>query len=241
MKACIEATLELLTKSLSDKIKTLVLCTGIGTSLQIAVLNNLWNISKQEAEEAIDILWGYGLVIFDTISPNCITQRCVEVHAVISQYIIDCIDSNEVFALSPVGGTFNTILLVGEGLSLTLEQSYGPGVNDPSSLTVVDYLKFRIRELEDMMLPYQLKGFNVLSIMDPHLIIQSLHAIKTYLNLSCTKHLLPLFGEEINILQNKCKEICDRARENRSCRRIQCYEKNQFEVLKLLWFCSAGL
>ena len=34
---------------------------------------------------------------------------------------------------------------------------------------------------------------------------------------------------------------CDRARENRSCRHIQCYEKNRFEVLKLLWFCCAGL
>ena len=37
------------------------------------------------------------------------------------------------------------------------------------------------------------------------------------------------------------KAICDQARENQACWHIQCYEKNQFEVLKLLWFCFAGL
>ena len=81
VKACIEMTLELLTKSLSDKIKILILWTGIGTSLQIAVLNILWNISKREAEETVDALWAYGLVQFTdiTISPNNITQHCVEV------------------------------------------------------------------------------------------------------------------------------------------------------------------
>ena len=56
VKACIETTLKLLTKSLSDKIKILLLWTGIGTALQTAVLNNLWNISKQDAETAIDTL-----------------------------------------------------------------------------------------------------------------------------------------------------------------------------------------
>ena len=62
VKACIETKLELLTKSSSDKIKMLILYTGIGTSLQTAVLNNLRKISKQEAEETVDVLWAYGLV-----------------------------------------------------------------------------------------------------------------------------------------------------------------------------------
>ena len=79
VKACIEITLELLTKSLSDKMKTLILFIGIGTSLQIAVLNKLWNISKREAEDTVDVLWAYGLVQFTdiTIPPNNIkTTLC---------------------------------------------------------------------------------------------------------------------------------------------------------------------
>ena len=41
VKACIEVTLELLNKSSSKKIKTLILWTGIGTSLQVTMLHNL--------------------------------------------------------------------------------------------------------------------------------------------------------------------------------------------------------
>ena len=90
-----------------------------------------WNISKQEVVDTVDVLWAYGLVQFTdvTISPNNITQHCVEVHAVISQYIIECMDSNEVYALSPSGGKLNTAQSVGDGLRLTFQQSYG--INDP--------------------------------------------------------------------------------------------------------------
>ena len=59
MKVCIEMTFELLTKSLSD---TFILYTGVATSLQTEVLNSLWNISKQDAENTVNILWAYGLV-----------------------------------------------------------------------------------------------------------------------------------------------------------------------------------
>ena len=119
VKACIEITLESLTKSTTNKLKSLILWTGIGTSLHTAVLNNLWNISKQEAEDTVDVLWAYGLVQFTdiTISPNNIKQHCVEVHAVISQYIIECMNSNEILTLSPFGsGGLNIAQSVREGL-----------------------------------------------------------------------------------------------------------------------------
>ena len=106
VKACIELTLQLLTKPLSDKIKILILWTGIGTSLQTAVLNDLWSITKEEVEESVDALWAYGLIQLSnmTMSPNSNIQRCVEVHAVISQYIIDCMDSDEAYTLSKFFG-----------------------------------------------------------------------------------------------------------------------------------------
>ena len=49
VKACIEITLELIKEPISNKLKSLILWTGIGTSLQTAVLNNLWHVSEQEA------------------------------------------------------------------------------------------------------------------------------------------------------------------------------------------------
>ena len=150
VNACIEMTLELLTKSLSDKIKTLILWAGIGTSLQTAVLNNLWNISKQEAQDSVDTLWAYGLVQFTDIiiSPKNIKQHCVEVHAIISQCIIECIDSEEVATLSPFVA-LSTASMVRNGLVLAFQQSHG--VHDQSSLTPINYLKYKI---ENVSLPF---------------------------------------------------------------------------------------
>ena len=218
VKACIEITLELLAKSLSDKIKSLVLWTGIGTSLQIAVLNNLWNISKQEAEETIDVLWAYGLVQFTDIiiSPNNITQHCVEVHAVISQYIIECMDSNEVVTLFP-GGKLSTMPAIFHGLSLTFGQSYG--VHDLSSLTVVDYLKYKLNDIENNILPLYLKTINTHTVTDPHFVIQILQHIKYFLIRSpYATNLLSVFGEEINRLQNSSKEMLKDV--HKLCRRL---------------------
>ena len=207
VKACIEITLELLAKSLSDRIKSLILWTGIGTSLQIAVLNNLWNISKQETEETVDVLWAYGLVKFTdiTISPNSITQHCVEVHAVISQYIIECMDSNEMLTLSP-GGKLNTWASIIDGLSSTFQQSYG--VHDPSSLSVVDYLKYKLNDIENKKLPLTLKAINMYTVTEPHFVILILQWIKDVLmKTPCTTNLLSVFVEEIDTLENICKGI----------------------------------
>ena len=206
VKACIEITLELLTKSLSDKIKTLLLHSGIGTSLQTAVLSNLWNISKQEAENTVDVLWAYGLVQFTDIiiSPNNIKQHCVEVHSVISQYIIECMNSNETLTLSPFGSGLNTAQSVEEGLTLTFQKSYG--VDDPSSLTAMDYLKYKLSEIENVVLPFILKKINLYTVTDPHDVILLLQNIKDALMISpYTINLLSLLGEDINSLITNCK------------------------------------
>ena len=75
----------------------------------------------------------------------------MEVHTVISQYIIESMDSIEVFILTPLGGKLNTWASVSKGLALTFRQSYG--VHDLSSLTVVDYLKYKQSEIENDLLP----------------------------------------------------------------------------------------
>ena len=230
VKACIEITLELLTKSLSDKIKTLILFIGIGTSLQIAVLNNLWNISKQEAEYTVDVLWAYGLVQFTdiTISPNNIKQHCVEVHAVISQYIIECMNSNETLTLSPYGsGGLNTAQSVREGLTLTFQKSYG--VHDPSSLTAMDYLKYKLNEIENVELPFILKTINMFTVTDPHYLIRSLQHIKYALMTSpYSINLLSLLGEDINSLITDCKGALKDV--HKLCRKLnQSVQRNLYE------------
>ena len=229
VKACIEMTLELLTKSLSDKIKSLILWTGIGTSLQIAVLNNLWNISKQEAEETVDALWAYGLVKFSDVivSPKNITQHCVEVHAVISQYIIECMDHHEVDTLSPIVGKLNTGASVAEGISLTFQESYG--VHDPLSLTVVEFLKYRLSEIENKFLPYYLKTINMQTVTEPHGVILILQGIKDVLMRSPhTISLSSLLDEEIDMLKNNSKGIMKDI--HKLCRKLnQRVQRNLFE------------
>ena len=229
VKSCIEMTLELLTKSLSDKIKSLILYNGIGTSLQIAVLHNLWNISKQEAEDTVDVLWAYGLVQFTnvTISPNNITQHCVEVHAVISQYIIECMDSNEAYALLAFGIKLNTGLSVGKALTLTFQQSYG--IHDPSSLTALDYLKYKLSEIENGVLPFHLKSMNFSTVADPHVILLQLQNTNDALmSSSYYSNLLSLFGEDINSLITDCKQLLKDA--HKRCRKLnQRVERNLYK------------
>ena len=229
VKACIEMTLELLTKSLSDKIKSLILFTGIGTSLQTAVLNILWNISKQEAEDTVDVLWVYGLVQFTdvTISPNNITQHCVEVHAVISQYIIECMDSNEVSVLSPFGKKSNAGLSVCEGLALTFQQSYG--IHDSSSLTAMDYLKYKLSDIENSLLPFYLKSINMCIVTDPHTVILALQQINVILmSSSYYSNLMSLLGEDVNSLITDCKQSLKDV--HKLCRKLnQSVERNLYE------------
>ena len=237
VKACIEITLELLTQSLSNRIKILILWTGIGTSLQTAALKVLWNISKQEAEETVDALWAYGLVQFanTTISPNSVTQHCVEIHAVISQYIIECMDNNEVIKLTPFDYKLSTALSVFNELGLSFYQSYG--IRDPSSLTVVDYLKYKLSEIENKLLPIHLKMINTCTVTDPYIVITILQEIKDILMMSpCTIDLLPSSGKEINSLITNCKEILNDAHKlsRKLNQRVQrnFYEKNYDELIQ---------
>ena len=218
VKACIEVTLEILTKSLANKIKILILWNGIGTALQTGVLNGLWNTSEQEAENSVNTLWTYGLVQFtdNTISPNNVKQHCVEVHAVISQYIIECTDSNEVMKLSSFNAV-NFTASVGKELELLFMKAYG--INNLGSLSIVDYLKFKLSEIESGILPYYLKTINSHPVIDPHLVIFVLNTIKNALITSPYGiDLLSLFDQEIDALMTDCKQMLIHT--HRLCRNV---------------------
>ena len=81
--------------------------------MQIAVLNDLWNTTKQEAEDIVNTLWGYILIKFTATTP------AIKNHTTLcggscchSQYIIECMDSSEFPSLSPFGKDLNTKITI---------------------------------------------------------------------------------------------------------------------------------
>ena len=237
VKACIETTLELLTISFSNKLKKLILYNGIGTSLQTAVLYNLWNISKQEAEDTVDVLWAYGLVQFTdiTISPNNIKQHCVEVHTVISQYIMECMRIEEVGNLYSI--ITQNVTSVHDELILTFHHSYG--VHNESSSPAIDCLKCKLSETENVQLPYYLKIVNICTVMDPHYVIHVLELIKQALMTTpYSISLLSLLVEEINSLITNSKQMLKDA--HKFCRKLNqsvhrnLYDKNYDKLIETI-------
>ena len=183
VKVCIDMTLTLLEKSISDRIKVLILYNGIGTSLQKAVLNILWNVSKLEAQNTVDALWAYGLIQFKnvTISLNSNQQCCVEVHSVISHYIIESMEVKEAVALSPILNRLHHA--VDKELEEAFKQSYG--IHNVFLLTDQDFLKFEVSKLENLWLPLNLKKFNAHTVFDPFYIMNSIHLAHDMLLFIC--------------------------------------------------------
>jgi len=204
VKACIDLTLELLSKSTSDKIKSLIIYNGIGTSLSTSVLHNLWKVYEQDASDMTDLFWSYGLVSFIDvmIPPQNNTQTSVEVHAVISQYILENLESEEVIALSPFGrlGTFQS---VGQGLMVSFRKSYGLTTITSS---VVNYLNYTLNEIEYVKLPDCFRTINGNTIFDPHDIILLLKQIQEILNI-CGFSRLPSLKEQFTTLENNCTDV----------------------------------
>ena len=202
VKACIDVTLGLLSKSQSDKIKTLILYTGIGASLQTAVLHNLWKVNEHEAIDTTDMLWGYGLVQLTevTIPPHGNTQQCVEVHAVISHYILQNMHSDEAYDLSPFGG-FGTYEAVSIGLEEQFKWFYV--VDDPR--TPSGFLKFRRNLIAKFLILFHLKQINALVIIEPNAIIGIMQKIQQAINFS--PNITATVREQIDSIISECRKI----------------------------------
>ena len=203
VKVCVAFTLELLTKNLSDKMKTLILYTGIASFLQTAVLHILWDITEQDTNSIVDALWSYGLIQYTdiNISPHNHTQRCVEVHSVISQYIIEDMESEELISLSPYGrlNTHGTVLYE---LRRQFHLLHG------SSLSVTEYLKYRLNEIENVLLPCYFKQINMFAVTDPHYTIVLLKQIQSVvLNSPNITAFFPSIIEQMNSLISECQTI----------------------------------
>ena len=233
-RSCIEVSLDMLKEPLSDKLKTFILWTGIGTSLQTAVLQYLWRITDYEARDSVDVLSSYGLIQFTdvTLPPHNKVQNCVEVHAVISQYIIERMESDDVQRLSPFG-ELDTCRAVKDGLVQQFQSSYK--IHDTRLLSDVEYLYFRVNEIEFQSLPYHIQQINMCRILDPHTTIVLLkriqEAVKSSPNIS---KLFVSLIDHINILINDCHKILKSAHKssrilNQKCQ--QCLTQRNYDAL----------
>ena len=210
VKACIDATLELLTDTESTKMKSLIIWNGIGNKMQTGVLGSLWNTSEDEAQNIVDKLWDYGLVQFTSIAiPPHKMQTCVEVHAVISQYLIESMDSDEAYNLSPF-----KMLGDGESISEELVQKVVNlyGVQDGTLLSHEDYLKYKKSEIENLSLPFYLKWINMWTILDPHATILILQYTQDALRTPPNNAIIPpsVFSE-ITSLSEDCRGVLNDA------------------------------
>ena len=190
--------------------KTLILWTGIGTSLQTAVLHHLWKVSEEEANEIVDDLWKKGLVQFANIliPPHNTFQSCVEVHAVISQYVMEHINSKETLILSPFRA--GTGELIGEELKQQFMRCYG--VQTVATLSAKEYLAYKSFEIENSAIPFYLKRINSYTITDPHTVIAILQEIRSDLNTSARNtELLQNLCEKIEVYVRDCKTVLNDA------------------------------
>ena len=149
----------------------------------------------------------------------------MEVHAVISQYIIEHMDSEEAATLYLI--ITQNVHSVDDGLFLTFQQSYG--VHDPSPLPAMDYLKYKLNEIENVWLLNYLKTINMFTVTDPHGLMLVLQGIKDALMTSpYTINLLSLLGEEINSLVKNIKQILKDV--HKLCRKLnQSVQRNLYD------------
>ena len=225
VKACIDLSMELLTESESHHLKSLIIWAGIGTSLPVAVLNNLWGISKEEAEKTIYQLWAYGLVQYSsiTLSFGNHVQCHVEVHAVICEYIFKSFDIEEANKLSKVESQGPSL---SEGLFETFKQSYARD-NDLSSLSHVDYLRMLLSQIENAVLPYFVKTIIMCTFSDPCGVKTILLALMKMLQIFSHHIDFPRLSAEVNLLISECEQIIKRIHVlYRQINQRNLYEKN---------------
>ena len=171
-----------------------------------------------------------------------IGQHCVEVHAIISQYIIENTDSDEAYGLSP-WGRLDTERLVGRGLSESFRRN--SGVHDVFSLCARDYLQHKINKIEYDLLPEGLKNISMRTISDPHLIILTLQQAESSLfAIQGNALLIPSFQNETKSLIDDCHRILRSA--HRLCRKLnqsiqRCLSEGNYKNLieQIQLFCRS--
>ena len=164
IKACIEASLDLLLQHEKDMFKAIILFTGIGSSVPAQVLYLLWKITEKEAKQFLEKLRTYGLIIPKKllIPPYYNEQECTEIHASISTFIIRSLESDEVVKLSI---EYYGNVTITDALTNAFDQSFG---QHPAKLGQEEFLLYWKTRLEHDILVFYLRRINMSALIDPH-------------------------------------------------------------------------
>jgi len=207
VQVCINASLELLTTQLANRMKSFLLWTGIGASLEAGVLHTLWKIPELDADTTIKELWTFGLIRFTEVAIPFTDdkQRCVEVHDVISQYIVESISSKDILILSP-HGRLGTATAVIKKTNYFLQHSMG--LDDVATLPLVEYLKFQLFEVENRLIPMHAITYSKIAIFDPHYIRVILKAVNSKL-MESPQQIKLFMGQFTTLMKDSEKLIRD--------------------------------
>jgi len=164
IKACVEASLDLLLHQEKEMFKVIILFTGIGSSVPVQALHVLWKISEKEADELLKKLRTYGLIMPKKllIPPHYSEQECTEIHASISAFIILSLESDEVVKLSLEYYANSNVI---DALTNAFDQSFG---QHPAKLSQEEFLSYWKIRVEHDCIVFYLRNINMCALIDPH-------------------------------------------------------------------------
>ena len=195
VKACIDLSLEMIGDSLTEKLILYVLFTGIGYSLSTDVVHLLWQVSKSDAEEAVQSLIQCGLIHLKT-SYNKETN--IMLHAVIAQYILDNMSATKLIQLGAYKGS--------NGILIDAAIDGSSGIMLPSEDS--EYLKVILNVVDNGELPYRLRRLSSVAVQSPTsltLIIQEFD--KQCLSLPEYEEIKTKYENMIVALVDECSEV----------------------------------
>lgn len=210
VKACIETSLELLKQSDSLRMKVMTLFTGIGSTIPTVAIHVIWKTSALEANDTMSILWGHGLVTYgSTVIPRFgVEQRHIEVHATISQFIIETLQADEI-SLLMVHFDKNTGVSFGWVVLEEFHKCYG--LADPTSMSHETKLIHQLGGFEYCVIPYFLRFINAWAALDPYTLKSSILQLMLEMLTTCTfeypKDIISSFSSQVNDLIDDCQKI----------------------------------
>jgi len=88
VKASVDATLVMLNENELSNLKIIVLYVGFGVHIPKSILNHFWN---GDVEDCAEKFWSCGLITLTTLTlaPSKVKVSCIEMHAIITQYLVD--------------------------------------------------------------------------------------------------------------------------------------------------------
>ena len=238
VKACIDLTLDFFAEQQMEqhthRLKSLILDTGIGSSLPSSILHLLWNVNKQQGQDTIDKLWSYGLLSFTNIiiPPHNNKQHCVEVHAVISQYVFDNMSTEEAADIVNNELYFSTNVIKRE-MAENFYKSYGLQQHASNA----EKLQFVQSKILHSTFPNHIRYIKMCAINEPHNVLMLLKKIKELLQ-NYMPVVMQLFNNEFKSIMDECHQLLKNVHKlTRSLHQKahRClYEKNYDGFLKVI-------